>query len=498
MLFPQLQTSTADLEEQVTDNDKDNPLPSCKGKLSGALLYSLKFSYRMEGFSVLLLMGLMLTEPFVAGETYSSPMSVSPSLVRSNSTQKSSEEVALKQGMSLGITAFCAYQYFQGEVVWCKETEEKECDVNEPLSHSGSGGWKFLPTKPNQKITLEGPRNGCLSLLMTALQLEDSGTYWFGLLDGLNIISWKKIKVVVHESLLVPSKPLQPPTSMTPSFVRPSVSGRKLQEVIKVQGESLILEAFCSEQDVQAEKVWCKGDLLTECDVDKPLSLSRTGWKYLTPEPNQRVVLLVSKNGCIYFFIASLQIEDSGIYWLGILEGLRIIPVRRIKVIVQKEQKTNGIVTVTSEDEQSPEPSVTTPISSEPRVYQVILILGSIVVGITIIAALTLVVTMLLRRKMRAADDLNFGDNPNCRVITLQIHDINAAKDLSSKEMNAIYAIPNKPKSRIEDITYVNTKFPLRSNIIKHHSEPHGTLPSPGSVEYANIIFGSRIPHIRD
>ncbi|XP_016848781.1 uncharacterized protein LOC103278711 isoform X2 [Anolis carolinensis] len=445
----------------------------------------------MMGFSGLQLRCLILTGLFMSGEIHSSPVSVSPYFA--DNARGSSEEVVLTQGMSLRITAFCAYQYLQGDKIWCKETEQKECDLNKSFSLSE---WKFLSTIPNQKITLESPRNGCLSLFMTALEVEDSGTYWFGLLDGLKMISSKKIKVVVHENPLVPTMIFSPPTSMTPSSESPNKSGRRLQEVIKVQGESLIMKAFCSQQH-QSKKIWCKGDILKECDLDKPVGISATGWQYLTPKPNQKVILLDSGNGCSYFFISDLHMDDSGIYWFGILEDLNIIPLRKFKVIVQKRQKNNGIVAVTSEDYQRPEPSVTIPISSEPQVYQVILVLGSIVVGITIIAALILVVTMLLKRKMRA-EELNFGDDPNCRVITLQIHDVQAARHSSSKEINAIYAIPNKPKTRIEDVTYVNTKFPQRSNIIKHHSEPHCVLPSPGSVEYANIIFGSRIPHIRD
>nr|XP_060628617.1 uncharacterized protein LOC132773385 [Anolis sagrei ordinatus] len=284
----------------------------------------------MMGFSGLPLRCFMLTGLFIYGETHSSPASASPYLTEN--AGGSSEEVVLTQGMSLRITAFCAYQYLPGDKMWCKETEQKECDLNKSFSLSG---WKLLSTRPNQKITLEGPRNGCLSLFMTALEVEDSGTYWFGLIDGLKMISLKKIKVVVHENPLVPTMIFSPPTSTTPSFGSPNKLGRRLQEVIKEQGESLIMKAFCSQQH-QAKKVWCKGDILKECNLDKPVGISGTGWQYLTPEPNQRVVLLESGNGCIYFFISALHMEDSGIYWFGILEDLNIIPLRKFKVIVQK------------------------------------------------------------------------------------------------------------------------------------------------------------------
>ncbi|XP_062975063.1 uncharacterized protein LOC134393943 isoform X4 [Elgaria multicarinata webbii] len=357
----------------------------------------------MEGCSGLLLM-LMLTGAFVASDPYSPPTSGYPSLPMLSKERKSLKQVMLVQGMSLRIMAFCAYKYLQGDKIWCKEKQQKECDLKGPLSHSGSG-WKYLTNQPNQKIMLERPTNGCISLLMTNLQVEDSGIYWFGLLEGLEIVSSNKIKVVVHEGHFVPSKIFSSPASTIPSFKRSSEPGRRVEEVMKVQGESLSIEGFCSQQYMQSDKVWCKGDLLKECNLDDPLSLSGPGWKYLSTESNQRVIPKDSRNGCINFFMSALQVEDSGIYWFGILDGLHIIPLRKIKVIVQKEQQKNGIVTAISENEQ--------------RIYQIVLVLSSIMVGITIIAALVLVVTKIIKRKSRA-DDLNFGDNPNCRVIALQ------------------------------------------------------------------------------
>ncbi|XP_062975082.1 uncharacterized protein LOC134393943 isoform X6 [Elgaria multicarinata webbii] len=363
----------------------------------------------MEGCSGLLLM-LMLTGAFVASDPYSPPTSGYPSLPMLSKERKSLKQVMLVQGMSLRIMAFCAYKYLQGDKIWCKEKQQKECDLKGPLSHSGSG-WKYLTNQPNQKIMLERPTNGCISLLMTNLQVEDSGIYWFGLLEGLEIVSSNKIKVVVHEGHFVPSKIFSSPASTIPSFKRSSEPGRRVEEVMKVQ---------------------------------------------------------------------ALQVEDSGIYWFGILDGLHIIPLRKIKVIVQKEQQKNGIVTAISENEQ--------------RIYQIVLVLSSIMVGITIIAALVLVVTKIIKRKSRA-DDLNFGDNPNCRVIALQIRESNAANNPVGKEMEPVYAILKKPKS-IEDVTYINMKFPLRSNLIKHRNEPTDAFSPSGSVKYANISFESQVSYI--
>uniref|UniRef100_A0A8C6X3L9 Immunoglobulin V-set domain-containing protein n=1 Tax=Naja naja TaxID=35670 RepID=A0A8C6X3L9_NAJNA len=115
-----------------------------------------------------------------------------------------------------------------------------------------------------------------------------------------------------------------------------TISGMKMQEVIKIQGESLIVKAFCSQQHVQAEIVWCKEELPKECSLEKLISFSRSRWKRLTTQPDQRVIMNDLGNGCIYVFMSALQSEDTGIYWFGVLDGPNIIPLRKIRVIVQK------------------------------------------------------------------------------------------------------------------------------------------------------------------
>ncbi|XP_061488278.1 uncharacterized protein LOC133387475 [Rhineura floridana] len=440
----------------------------------------------MKGSSGLPLV-LMLTGLLVPTNTFLPPTSRIPFFERSNKPRRRLEEVTKVQGESLSIEGFCSQQQ---EKVWCKGDLLGECNPAEPLSRSGPG-WKHLTTVPNQRVILQDLRNGCVSFFISALQVEDSGIYWFGILEGLNITPLRKMKVIVQKGFLVPTNTLSPPTPRVPFFEKPSKPRRGLEEVMKIQGESLSIEGFCSQQHLHEDKVWCKGDLLKECNPTEPPSLSGPGWKYLATELNQRIALQDLGNGCASFFMSALQVEDTGIYWFGILDGLNITPLRKIKVTVRKGQQNNSTVTAASENEQ--------------RVYQVVLVLVSIAVGITIIAALALVVvTMLLQKKMTEADDLNFGDNPNCRVITLQIHESNATNNSMDKEASPAYAILKQPKSRIEDVTHVNTKFP-RSSFIKCSSVlsssgqcSPGVLSSSGSVKYANIIFGSRVQHIKD
>ncbi|XP_034271183.1 uncharacterized protein LOC117664393 [Pantherophis guttatus] len=420
----------------------------------------------MEGFPGLQLL-LMLTGLFASCTSYLFP---SPSTASLQNLGKSPKEIVLTQGTSLRIRAFCAYEYLQGNLVWCKEKQPNECRFQNPRNLTELG-WQYLTPEANQKIMLEGVVNGCIFLLMKNLQIEDSGSYWFGIQSGMKMGSVKSIKVVVHHDEhghFLPGIPVSPPTSRMP--FTSTVSGMKTRQMIKIQGESLSVKAFCSQQYAQTEKVWCKEELTKECNLAEPISFSGSGWKRLTTQPNQRVILNDLGNGCIYVFMSALQSEDSGIYWFGVLDGPNIIPLGNIRVTVQTEQEREDTGTATSEDER--------------RVYQVVWILVSIAVALTIFAAFALVVIVFIKRKKRVEDDVNYGDNPNCKVISLQIHESNTAQSLH-EEQNTIYSIVKMPGSSKD----VNRTFPLRSNIDKHSSESIGTVSPSDSVEYASISF---------
>lgn len=141
---------------------------------------------------------------------------------------------------------------------------------------------------------------------------------------------------VILLGLLAPTNTFSPPTPEVPFLKSSSKPGKRLEVVMKVQGESLSIEGFCSPQYLQQEGVWCKGDLLKECNPTEPSSLSGRGWQYLTSEPSQKFALQDLGNGCAAFFTTALQVEDSGIYWFGVLDGVNIVPLRKTKVIVQK------------------------------------------------------------------------------------------------------------------------------------------------------------------
>ncbi|KAF7254121.1 Triggering receptor expressed on myeloid cells 2, partial [Varanus komodoensis] len=318
------------------------------------------------------------------------------------------------------------------------------------------------------------------------------------------------------------SKAYTPPISEPFFLARPS-NARSPEEVQVEKGMSLKITTFCEHKYFQGDKIWCREKHLKECDLKGPLSHSRSGWRYLTAQPNQKILLQHSTNGCVSLLMTNLQVEDSGIYWFGLLEGLEIVSSNKIKVVVHEghivpsrtvSPPTSSIPYFKSSKQENIEevmkvkinccsykryPSKLTKYMLVPRVcliytvdcfrvYHVVLVLGSIMVGITIIAALACIAAMIIKRKTRATADLNFGDNPNCKVITLQINESKAANKPVDTEMKPVYAILKKPQSSMEDVTYVNMRFPLRSNI-KHCNKPPDAFSPSVSVKYANISF---------
>ncbi|XP_054837138.1 uncharacterized protein LOC129330893 isoform X2 [Eublepharis macularius] len=335
-------------------------------------------SHRMEQLSGFLVI-LVLTGPFLLSKTHSSATPTIPFLKRPNTGERN-RELTVLQGESLRIYLFCGQGNLNTKKVWCKE----ECFHTNPPVFSKSK-WKVLSTASNEKVRLGDLRKGCASVYMTTVKIEDSGLYWFGLLNGQKIDYLSPIQIVVLKDLPVPGTTVSPSTFRMSSFERLSQTEWRPIEVMVGQGKNLSIVVFCGQQHLKTEKVWCKGELLKECILKAPVQLLEQGWKYLTTKPSQRVVIRNSTNGCFSVFMSDLQLEDSGIYWFGFLDGWNIIPFKKITVIVQEEQKNIGNLTVTRENKSS--------------IYHVVLVAGSTVAGILIIASITTLAVMMLTKR---------------------------------------------------------------------------------------------------
>ncbi|KAG6935442.1 CMRF35-like molecule 5 [Chelydra serpentina] len=116
----------------------------------------------------------------------------------------------------------------------------------------------------------------------------------------------------------------------------PCIAGKDLELVRKVQGGALTTVCHYNEHNYsQREKFWCKERSDLECHT-LVLSSPAAGRNSLNP-PNARVNLKDSGTGWISVSMAELQVEDSGIYWCGVSDDLKIIQLKKIKLAVSYE-----------------------------------------------------------------------------------------------------------------------------------------------------------------
>ncbi|XP_038235934.1 trem-like transcript 1 protein isoform X2 [Dermochelys coriacea] len=114
------------------------------------------------------------------------------------------------------------------------------------------------------------------------------------------------------------------------------IAGKDLELVRRVQGGALTTVCHYNEHKYsRREKFWCKelSDLKCRTLV---LSSPAAGRNSLNP-PKARVSLKDTETGWISVSMTELQVEDSGIYWCGLSDDLKIIPLKKIKVAVSYE-----------------------------------------------------------------------------------------------------------------------------------------------------------------
>lgn len=131
------------------------------------------------------------------------------------------------------------------------------------------------------------------------------------------------------------NKTHSPTTAIIPSSERPNAAGSN-KEVKLLQGESLRIYLFCDQENLNAEKVWCK-ELLKAClPHTNPVIFSEPEWKVLTTASNEKVRLGDPRKHCASVHITTVEVEDSGLYWFGLLHGQKIDNLSRIKIVVHK------------------------------------------------------------------------------------------------------------------------------------------------------------------
>ncbi|XP_034623251.1 uncharacterized protein LOC117875854 [Trachemys scripta elegans] len=376
------------------------------------------------------------------------------------------ELVTAVQGSSFSTTCYYDNDKYSLEKFWCKTLPDQECNSRLFLSIQEKGE-KYLNIAPKRRVNLTNSGTGWISVSMTELQIEDSGTYFCGVYDHQTIILLKKIQLTV-------------------SYDAPMRLSAK-------KGDSISLNCsyFMMDDSRRPNKfTWCKMVTATRCQPVISVKFDQI----LNMQERTRIKL-DRWNRVIIVTLEALQLRDSGEYHCEThLQGSTVL-LKRIILNVFGDVYYDTINEATSPPTNEGETAHPTVASNkEQRILYVVLALGSFLAGSVLIAIMA---TIFTKGRKRVGNGLNFGEHPNCRLAAEQKdegHPRDATPDGELKN-GIIYAMLRlQPKPKPDDVTYANVDPPPKPKGAKRSAEPSAVLFSSGTVEYATIIFGDSPP----
>uniref|UniRef100_A0A674J1Z9 Immunoglobulin V-set domain-containing protein n=1 Tax=Terrapene triunguis TaxID=2587831 RepID=A0A674J1Z9_9SAUR len=117
---------------------------------------------------------------------------------------------------------------------------------------------------------------------------------------------------------------------------RPCIAGKDLEMVRRVRGGALTTVCHYNDHKYsQSEKFWCKE--LSDLECRTIVQSSPAAGRNSPNPPDARVSLKDLRIGWISVSMTELRVEDSGIYWCGVSDHMKIIPLKKIKVAVSYE-----------------------------------------------------------------------------------------------------------------------------------------------------------------
>lgn len=195
------------------------------------------------------------------------------------------ELVTAVQGSSFSTTCYYNYTYSLEKKLLCKMLSDQECHSIFFLTVPAKKR-NYLNIASKRKANLADSGTGWVSVSMTELEIEDSGTYLCGILDHETIIPLKKIKVAV--SYDAPMK----------------LSARK--------GDSISLNCSYFVMDDSRRPnnfTWCKMITATRCQPVVSLKIDQIG------NTQGRTRIRIDRwNRVIIVTLVALQLSDSGEY----------------------------------------------------------------------------------------------------------------------------------------------------------------------------------------
>ncbi|CAM5126653.1 unnamed protein product [Natator depressus] len=377
------------------------------------------------------------------------------------------ELVTAVQGSSFSTRCYYKYKNALEEKFWCKMLSDQECNREIFLTVRAKGG-KYQNIAPKRRVNLTDLGIGWISVSMTELRIEDSGTYLCGVLNHLTIIPLKKIKVVV-------------------SYDAPMRLSAK-------EGGSISLSCsyfVTDDSRIPSNFTWCKMVTATRCQPVVSIKINQ-----IVNTKGKTRIKIDRWTREITVTLVALQLRDSGEYRCEThLQGstvlLKMITLNVLEKSVSHDTVNEATSPPTNKGENA-HPTVAS--NKEQRTLYVVLALVSLLVCSALIAIMAIIFT---KGRKRVGNGLNFGEHPNCRLAARQKdegHPTDATPDGELKNRIIYAMLRHQPKPNPDDVTYANVEPPPKPKGAKHSAEPSAVLFSSGTMEYATIIFGDSPP----
>ncbi|XP_040975782.1 uncharacterized protein LOC115335331 isoform X4 [Aquila chrysaetos chrysaetos] len=358
-------------------------------------------------------------------------------------------EEGLSEGSSLSIQCpYTAQADYHQQKAWCHR-RGGQC---EPLVET------IYPTQyprtnrvTNGKVTIEdNPMYETVSITMTNLQVEDSGTYFCAYRS--------------HHYKYLPLK-----------IISLNVFKGTQQYTPKESDDVSVQCPYSASYYGAVSKAWCKEGAREACTILVTTDLKPSGYRKKIQQ-GRFTIQDDTQQGMVTVTMEKLQVQDSGVYWCALYEHGQLL--RMVEVTLTVSEVLAGTTLSGTASTSQATPSSNTPAPSS-NVNTFILLSG--VLSILFILALTSLITLCVKRRKQ----LKRRGNRQAEDIYDKPEDI--AQLDSTERMES-------PKDDSKDVKYITLNFksrlspedPLYCNV--EPSQAHRKSKDE-NVEYATIAL---------
>ncbi|KAM6232480.1 polymeric immunoglobulin receptor-like [Spheniscus humboldti] len=188
----------------------------------------------------------------------------------------------------------------QQQKVWCR-VREKRCEPLVETTESSQYAYRTHAT--NRKVTIEDdPKHRTVSITMTNLQVEDSGTYWCAFRS--------------YGNRYLPLK---------------TISLNVFKELHKQELDSLSVQCPYS----TGTKAWCRREGQMGCKVMVSTDYSST-WHNSKAMVHRTLIQDDTQQRTVTITMQKLQVQDTGTYFCALYRNSHLTPIMEVRLSVSK------------------------------------------------------------------------------------------------------------------------------------------------------------------